>query len=107
MPATVRRTPVASAHPEHRRRGPSGRKESGREEGEHVPVVRNYVVEDLTCANGNRAIDLQGLDNAPIYDVSMRNCTFGKVDKPSIVKNVKGLKIVNVKVAGKPVTELS
>ena len=75
--------------------------------GEHVPVVRNYVVEDLTCANGNRAVDLQGLDNAPIYDVSMRNCTFGKVDKPSIVKNVKGLKIVNVKVAGKPVTELS
>ena len=75
--------------------------------GEHIPVVRNYVVENLTCATGNRAVDLQGLDNAPIYDVSMRNCTFGKVDKPSIVKNVKGLKLENVKVDGKGVSELS
>lgn len=75
--------------------------------GEHIPIVRNYVVENLTCANGNRAVDLQGLDNAPIYNVSMRNCTFGKVDKPSIVKNVKGLKLENVKVAGKPVSELA
>src|SRR5687767_12323864 len=75
--------------------------------GEHTPVVRNYVVENLTCATGNRALDLQGLDNAPIYNVSMRNCTFGKVDKPSIVKNVKGLKLENVRVAGKPVDELA
>ena len=75
--------------------------------GEHIPVVRNYVVENLTCATGNRAVDLQGLDNAPIYNVSMRNCTFGKVDKPSIVKNVKGLKLENVKVDGKAVSDLS
>ena len=72
--------------------------------GEHIPVVRNYVVENLTCSTGNRAVDLQGLDNAPIYDVTMRNCTFGKVDKPSIVKNVKGLQLSNVKIGGK-VTE--
>lgn len=74
--------------------------------GEHTPVVRNYVVEDLTCETGNRAVDLQGLDNAPIYDVTMRNCTFGSVKNPSIVKNVKGLTIENFKIAGKTVTEL-
>jgi polygalacturonase len=75
--------------------------------GEHTPVVRNYVVENLICSTGNRAVDLQGLDNAPIYDVRMSNCAFGKVDKPSIVKNVRGLKLENVKVAGKTVNELA
>jgi polygalacturonase len=74
--------------------------------GNHIPVVRNYVVENLTCANGNRAVDLQGLDNAPIYNVSMRNCLFGKIDKPSIVKNVKGLKLENVRIDGKKVDAL-
>ena len=74
--------------------------------GEHIPSVRNYVVENLTCVTGKRAVDLQGLDNAPIYDVAMRNCTFGKIEKPSIVKNVRGLKLDNVKIAGKAVEQL-
>lgn len=74
--------------------------------GEHIPVVRNYVVENLTCTTGNRAVDLQGLHNSPIYDVSLRNCTFGSVKNPSIVKNVRGLKLENVTIEGKAVTEL-
>jgi polygalacturonase len=74
--------------------------------GNHIPVVRNYVVDGLTCTNGNRAVDLQGLDNAPIYDVTLRNCTFGDVKNPSVVKNVKGLKLTNVKIAGKIVDTL-
>ncbi|MGD9590473.1 MAG: glycoside hydrolase family 28 protein [Pyrinomonadaceae bacterium] len=74
--------------------------------GEHTPAVRNYVVENLTCETGNRAVDLQGLDNAPIYDVTMRNCTFGSVKNPSIVKNVKGLKIENFRIAGRVVEKL-
>lgn len=74
--------------------------------GNHTPVVRNYVVENLTCSTGNRPVDLQGLDNAPIYDVTMRNCTFGEVRNASIVKNVRGVKLENVRVNGKPVKEL-
>lgn len=74
--------------------------------GNHTPLVRNYVVENLTCETGNRAVDLQGLDNAPIFDVTMKNCAFGSVKNPSIVKNVKGLKIENFKISGKTVTEL-
>ena len=74
--------------------------------GKYIPVVRNYVVENLTCGKGNRAVDLQGLDNAPIYDVTMKNCTFEMVEKPSILKNVRGLKLENVKVSGKVVESL-
>jgi polygalacturonase len=74
--------------------------------GKHIPVVRNYVVENMTCAKGNRAVDLQGLENAPIYNVVMKNCTFDVVEKPSIVKKVEGLKLENVKINGKVVDSL-
>lgn len=74
--------------------------------GEFTPIVRNYVVEYLTCAKGNRAVDLQGLDKAPIYDVVIKNCTFQTVEKPSIVKNVRGLELENVKINGKVVESL-
>src|SRR5687768_10628741 len=74
--------------------------------GDHIPVVRNYVVDGLKCATGNRAVDLQGLDNAPIYDVSIRNATFGKLEKKSVIKNVHGLKLDNVYVEGRKVEAL-
>ena len=74
--------------------------------GEYVPVVRNYVVDGLTCTTGNRALDLQGLDNAPIYDVSIRNTSFGTVKNRSVVKNVRGLKLENVTVGGTKVEGL-
>lgn len=74
--------------------------------GKYIPLVRNYVVENLTCGKGNRAVDLQGLDNAPIFDVVMKNCTFNAVENPSVLKNVQGMKLENVKVNGKVVDKL-
>ena len=74
--------------------------------GDHVPLVRNVQIDGLTCGSGNRAVDLQGLDNAPIYDVSLKNCTFGAMKNPSVVKNVKGLKLDRVMIAGKQVDSL-
>lgn len=74
--------------------------------GDHIPVMRNYVVEDLKCTTGNRAVDLQGLDNAPIYDVRLKNCEFGTVKNASIIKNVQGLRLEKVTVGGKPVEAL-
>lgn len=74
--------------------------------GAHIPIVRNYVVDNLTCTSGNRAVDLQGLDNAPIYDVTLRNCSFGGMKNPSVIKNVRGMKLDNVKVSGKQVDKL-
>ena len=74
--------------------------------GSYVPVMRNYVVDGLKCTTGNRAVDLQGLDNAPIYDVSIKNTAFGTVKNKSIMKNVKGLKLENVTVDGLKVESL-
>lgn len=75
--------------------------------GAYIPVVRNLQVDGLTCRTGNRAVDLQGLDNAPIYDVSLSNCTFGEIKNSSVIKNVKGLKLSNVRIGGKVVESLS
>ena len=69
--------------------------------GEYIPVMRNLQIDGLTCTSGNRVADLQGLDNAPIYYVSLSNCTIGEMKNPSIVKNVKGIKLKNVKIGGK------
>jgi hypothetical protein len=49
---------------------------------------------------------MQGLPNAPIYDVSLTNCDFGAVKNPSVVANVIGLKLKNVKIDGKVVQSL-
>ena len=74
--------------------------------GKFTPEMRGLYVDGLTCVSGNRAVDLQGFDNAPIYDVVLKNCTFGEMKNPSIIKNVKGMKLSNVKIGGKLVETL-
>ena len=49
----------------------------------------------------------QGFETAPIYDLTIRDCRFDGVAEPSIVKNVKRLKLSNVMVNGAPVTRLA
>ena len=75
--------------------------------GGHIPLMRNLQIDGLTCGSGNRAVDLQGLENAPIYDISLTNCTFGEMKNPSVIKNVMGLRINGVTIGGKPVISLS
>ena len=74
--------------------------------GNFTPVVRNYVVDNLTSGKSKYAVDIQGLDKSPIYDVSIRNSNFGVVENKSVIKNVKGLKLENVTVEGKKVEAL-
>jgi polygalacturonase len=74
--------------------------------GEYTPIVRNFVVENLVAQDCNKAVDLQGLDKAPLYDIVFKNCDFGKVTNANIVKNVKNLKLENVKMNGRVVDKL-
>jgi hypothetical protein len=57
----------------------------------------------LRSKKSQRALDLQGLDKAPIYSVKLENCTFQNVAKENIVKNVQGLTMRNVVINGKPI----
>jgi polygalacturonase len=74
--------------------------------GGFTPVVRNYSVERLTSSKSKHALDVQGLTGAPIYDVHLANCTFDNVGDASIVKNVSGMSLNNVKINGKNVDSL-
>jgi polygalacturonase len=74
--------------------------------GNYTPVMRNYVVDGLTSGKSKYAVDIQGLDKSPIYDVSISNSTFGVVESKSVIKNVKGLKLQNVTVEGRKVEAL-
>ena len=74
--------------------------------GKYTPIMRNYFVENVRSGKSEYAVDLQGLDNAPIVNVRIGDSTFDNVAKGSIVKNVQELKLDNVKLNGKVVDRL-
>ena len=71
------------------------------EKGKYIPVVRNFVVSDLKSGKSKHALDVQGFKHAPIRDLQLESCTFDNVAEPSIVKNVEGLNLQNVRVNGR------
>jgi polygalacturonase len=74
--------------------------------GKFTPVMRNFVVDKLVSGKSKLGVDIQGLDLAPIYDVSIMNSSFDNVAEGNIVKNLKGVKLLNLKINGKTVEEL-
>jgi hypothetical protein len=69
--------------------------------------MRNLVVENVKSGKSEFAVDLQGLDKAPIENVQLRDVTFNNVSKGSIVKNVQDIKLLNVRLNGGVVDNLS
>ena len=74
--------------------------------GSFTPVVRNYSVERITSSKSQHALDVQGLTGAPVYDLRLSDCTFNNVAQASIIKNVSGINLKNVKINGKEVESL-
>jgi polygalacturonase len=69
--------------------------------GPFKPVVRDVRIETVVSGKSGRAIDAQGYDNAPIFDVALRDCVFRNVAEPNVVKNVRGFTLHNVTINGK------
>jgi hypothetical protein len=44
---------------------------------------------------------LRGFPTAPIRNIELDHCTFENVSMPNVIENVRGLKLVDVKVDGK------
>jgi len=74
--------------------------------GNFTPVMREFVVDNLRSSKSKYGVDIQGLSNAPVYDVTIANSVFENVSDGNIVKNLNGLKLDNVRVNGKVVTDL-
>jgi polygalacturonase len=71
--------------------------------GRFTPVVRNFVVRNLKSGKSKYALDVQGFKDAPIYNLSLEDCSFSNVAEPDIIKNVRGLNFQNVRINGKVV----
>ena len=77
------------------------------EKGKFIPVVRNFVVNDLKSGKSRHALDVQGFAHAPIYNLRLEDCAFEQVAEPNILKNVEGVTLRNVRINGKLVDEAS
>jgi len=69
--------------------------------GKYTPVLRNLRIQNLKSGKSQYPMDLQGFPNAPIVNVHLEDRTFDNTAEPSIVKNVQGLELRNVRVNGK------
>jgi polygalacturonase len=74
--------------------------------GPFIPQLRNVVVERLRVAKAVRVLDSQGLPQAPVDDITLRDCEFKGVTQPSIVKHTKAVNLENVRVNDRIVKEL-
>ncbi|MEO8062129.1 MAG: glycoside hydrolase family 28 protein [Pseudomonadota bacterium] len=66
--------------------------------GPFTPQLRNVVVERLRVKSAVRVLDSQGLPNAPVEDLTLKDCEFGGVTQPSIVKYTKKVSLEKVRV---------
>lgn len=74
--------------------------------GAFIPQLRNVVVERMRVAKAGRVLDSQGLPQAPVNDITLRDCEFNQVTMPSIAKHTRSVHLDNVRVNGALVTTL-
>jgi polygalacturonase len=74
--------------------------------GKFTPIVRNYQVENLKSGKSKYALDAQGLSNAPIYGIKLKDCTFDNVAQSNVVANLKDVSLENVRINGNVVNVL-
>ena len=76
------------------------------DQGPFPPVVRNVALERVKMGKAEYALYLRGFANAPIRGVSVADCDFGAVAKPSRLEHVEGLTLRDVRVNGRVVDRL-
>ena len=73
--------------------------------GNHPTLFRNICIEDVTCNRVDSvALMANGLPEAKLYDITLRNITVKKAPKAIQMENVVNLTLDNVTVNGKAVT---
>ena len=61
----------------------------------HMPVVRNFYIENFLCHRSLRATNICGVKNYEIQNVTVRNSTIHS-EESGVIENVKGLTWENV-----------
>ncbi|MDQ2862962.1 MAG: glycoside hydrolase family 28 protein, partial [Bacteroidota bacterium] len=60
-------------------------------------------VSNVVSQDSKYAIYIEGLDNKPVTNINIENCTFNKVQKENFVKGADGVQIKNTTINGKEV----
>ena len=66
--------------------------------GAFMPQLKNVVVERLRVKSAVRVLDSQGLPQAPVSDMRIRDCEFSGVTQPSIIKHTREINLEKVRV---------
>jgi polygalacturonase len=66
--------------------------------GPFIPQLKNVVVERLRVKSAVRVLDSQGLPQAPVSDITIRDSEFAGVTQPSIIEHTREVKLENVRV---------
>jgi polygalacturonase len=74
--------------------------------GKFKPVMRGFNVERVTSAKSEYGVDIQGLDGAPVENVSITDSSFSQVASGNIAKDLNGQSLKNFRINGKVVTKL-
>jgi polygalacturonase len=74
--------------------------------GGFTPRLNNVVIERLRVADAVRVLDSQGLPNAPVGEITLRDCEFNGVTQPSIVKHTGSVRLDKVRVNSEIVEKL-
>jgi polygalacturonase len=74
-----------------------------RERGTNIPVVRHVLLENITGQNSEYGVWIKAYKEAPVENVSLKNCTLENIAKNNYVENVRGLTFTNVKINGEEV----
>ena len=68
--------------------------------GKFKPVMRSFNVERVTSGKSQYGVDIQGLDGAPVEDLTIADSTFNGVRDGNVVKNLVGQTLRNFKING-------
>jgi polygalacturonase len=63
-------------------------------------TYRNIFVENMTCEKADYAIQIMGLEEHPIENVKIINCTFNNIKKNNVANFVNGLVFENTSING-------
>ncbi len=74
--------------------------------GPFIPQLKNVVVERLRVKKAVRVLDSQGLPQAPVNDITLKDCEFEGVTQPSVIKYTREVKLDKVRVNDRLVQEL-
>ena len=68
------------------------------DKGPFHPVVRDVEISRLTAEKCRYALYLRGFADAPIQDVTLKDCTFDATAAPNLIEHVTNLSLTNVRI---------